>query len=393
MRNVCTCLLLVTVSVFLLDGAAVGDGKGASPRVGAASADITPPLDMPMAGYYHERLATGLHDRLHAKAIYVQGDDVEFVWVFCDLCSIDRQTVQEARERIRERIGVPASNILIAATHTHTGPRYARDSFSAMQKGYIKTLVERIAESAEKARASAKSASVFSSSAREESLSFNRRFHMKSGEVRFNPGRGNPDIVGPAGPIDPQVSVFTFRPAGGGEPLAVLVSFTLHLDTVGGTKFSADFPYFMGEKLKARLDPNLLPIFAQGTSGDVNHIDVNDPKQRKGLELTQQLGETLADDVLKAIEKERPASSSPIRVVSKVLRIPLQTYTPEDLDKSREVVKATKRSFLELVRAHKILRLHRRKSDSMKVEIQVVLHILHLHSVAQLWIILAIHTT
>jgi hypothetical protein len=239
-----------------------------------------------------------------------------------------------------------------------------------MQKGYIKTLVERVAESAEKARASAKSASVFSSSAREESLSFNRRFHMKSGEVRFNPGRGNPDIVGPAGPIDPQVSVFTFRPAGGGEPLAVLVSFTLHLDTVGGTKFSADFPYFMGEKLKARLDPNLLPIFAQGTSGDVNHIDVNDPKQRKGLELTRHLGETLADDVLKAIEKERPASSSPIRVASKVLRIPLQTYTPEDLDKSREVVKATKRSFLELVRAHKILRLHRRKSDSMKVEIQ-----------------------
>ena len=38
-------------------------------RVGSAEIDITPPVGYRMAGYFNERLSTGIHDPLHAKAI------------------------------------------------------------------------------------------------------------------------------------------------------------------------------------------------------------------------------------------------------------------------------------------------------------------------------------
>ena len=39
--------------------------------------------------------------------------------------------------------------------------------------------------------------------AQEDRVSFNRRFHLKDGTVRFNPGVRNPAIVRAAGPINP----------------------------------------------------------------------------------------------------------------------------------------------------------------------------------------------
>jgi neutral ceramidase len=380
MRTGLISLFFAAMWLCLFHGVRDSPAEDARLEVGAASMDITPPLRMPMAGYFHERLATGIHDPLHAKAIYVRGGAVEFLWIFCDLIALDRETVVEARESIRRRLSVPEENILIAATHAHTGPQYyrspegrssARSGLSSMQREYIEALVENIAESAQRAKASAKATTVCSSSCPETTLSFNRRFHMKSGEVRFNPGRGNPEIVRPAGPIDPEVSVLSFRPAEGGDPFAVLVGFALHLDTVGGTRFSSDYPYFMGEKLRAKLSPKTLPIFAQGTAGDINHIDVKNPDQVRGIKGTQLMGEKLADDVLKAIETERRVEPVPVGVASKVVPVPLQTVTPEDVKQAREVVEKRERPFLELVRAHKILALTRINRDVLGVEIQV----------------------
>jgi hypothetical protein len=65
---------------------------------------------------------------------------------------------------------------------------------------------------------------------KEESLSFNRRFFMKDGTVGWNPGKLNPNIIKPTGPIDPDVPVVLFE-SPTGQPLATYVNFSLHLDT------------------------------------------------------------------------------------------------------------------------------------------------------------------
>src|SRR5438477_137714 len=76
--------------------------------------------------------------------------------------------------------------------------------------------------------------------AREDSVSFIRRYYMKDGTVGWNPGKNNPNILAPVGTIDSDVSIVSFEtPAG--KPLAAYVNFACHLDTVGGMQFSADY--------------------------------------------------------------------------------------------------------------------------------------------------------
>ena len=91
-------------------------------RMGRAAVNITPPLGMPMGGYYRVRLNTGTHDPLYAKAIVLEEGGVEAALVACDLESIPRSFVDAARLIIQETTHVPPDNVMISATHTHTGP-------------------------------------------------------------------------------------------------------------------------------------------------------------------------------------------------------------------------------------------------------------------------------
>src|SRR6266404_6359262 len=93
-------------------------------RIGAAETDITPPVGHRMAGYFDERLATGVHDPLKAKAIVIQQKDREIALVFCDLVGLSLNVTTNARAQASQLTGIPVSNIVISATHSHTGPLF-----------------------------------------------------------------------------------------------------------------------------------------------------------------------------------------------------------------------------------------------------------------------------
>ena len=116
-------------------------------------------------------------------------------------------------------------------------------------------LIERIVQAIVAAQASLRPAQLQAGIARQEGLSFNRRFWMKNGKVVFNPGQLNPDIVRPAGPIDPDVGILLARSPNATQPFAGLTVFAVHSDTVGGTEYSADYPYFLEQTLRERLRP------------------------------------------------------------------------------------------------------------------------------------------
>src|SRR5207249_4774461 len=103
---------------------------------------------------------------------------------------------------------------------------------------------------------------------REEALSFNRRFLMKDGTVGWNPGKLNPNIVRPAGPIDPDVAVVYFD-SPESKPLATYVNFPMHLDTVGGLQISADYPYTLAMLLGQLTGPEVLTLFTIGAAGNI----------------------------------------------------------------------------------------------------------------------------
>ena len=351
---------------------------------GTAVVDITPPVGYRMSGYFHERLSTGTSNPLHAKAIVLKQGDVRAAMVFCDIIGLSLDASTRARKEAAAKTGIPAENILVAATHSHTGPLY----FGSLRKhfhdlavaehgsdpcekvDYAERLVGGIVDAVVKADAAAAPVKLAAGSAEQKGLSFNRRFHMKDGTVRFNPGVLNPDIVRAAGPIDPQVGIVLLRGASGGKARAAIANFALHLDTVGGTKYAADYPFHVEQTLREKLGKDLVLLFGTGTCGDINHIDVTKRERLK----TDYIGQTLGETVAAATAKLTPITKPALAVRRRIVNAPLQRCTGEQLAWARENIKkvgARGLPFLKQVEAYRILALELRGGETIPLETQV----------------------
>jgi hypothetical protein len=372
---------LLTAAALAMPGASAA--LAADLAAGAATVDITPPVGYRMAGYFNERLSTGVHDPLRAKALVLRQGDQRAALVFCDLIGIPLEVSAPARRQAAEKTGIPASNILVAATHSHTGPLY----FDALRKylhdravkehgsdpreavDYAAQLVAKIVQVISEAEAAARPVTLALAEAEHAQISFNRRFHMKDGSVRFNPGPLNPDIVGPAGPIDPQVRTILVRRTGEKGCFAALMNFAVHLDTTGGTEYSADYPFYAEKALRETFGPEFVLLFATGTCGDLNHIDVTRKDRPKASEIGSRLAAAAILPASKAIAPPQLAARS------EIVRVPLQRYTPDELAKAREDITKVgtgQLPFLGEVAAYKVLSLELRGGETAPLEVQAL---------------------
>jgi sugar phosphate isomerase/epimerase len=353
-------------------------------RAGVAVIDITPPIGYRMSGYFYERLSTAVMNPLHAKAIVLRQENQSAALVFCDLIGLSREVSSRARKQASEKTGIPPENILIAATHSHTGPLYSgalRKHFHDVavakygsdpceEVDYASVLAGKIAQVIAQADAAVKPVWLQAGVAQQQRLSFNRRFHMKDGTVRFNPGVLNPDIVRAAGPIDPQVPFVFFRGIDGDSAIAAMVNFALHLDTTGGTEYAADYPYYLEQSLRQTFGDNFVLLFGTGTCGDINHIDVTKKERLK----TDYIGRTLAETVRAKVNELKTAAEPALAVRREIVEAPLQHYSPEKIAWARENIKkvgTSELSFLEQVEAYKILDIEMLASKTLPLEVQV----------------------
>jgi hypothetical protein len=313
-----------------------------SVSVGAAEIDITPPVGARLAGYFNERLATGTHDPLHAKAIVLRQGEAQIALVSCDLLGFSLSVTTNARALASERTGIPVSNIVICATHSHTGPLFdgaLRNYFHELAEQmnvhdqheevyYPAFLIERVVKVIATAQANLRPARLQAGIATQPGLAFNRRYWMKNGKVVFNPGQLNPNIVRPAGPTDPDVGMLLARDLKAKQPFVGLTVFATHSDTVGGTLYSADYEYYLEQTLRAMFGPDYISVFGLGTCGDINHIDVSKKEPTSGLAVAERIGGTLGETVLKASPHLPVISKPALAVRSTTLQVPFQQVTP-----------------------------------------------------------------
>ena len=210
-------------------------------KAGAGSWIITPPVGTSLAGYFHDRVSTAVRDDLMAKAVVFDDGTTKAAIVVCDLCRVMRDEVEKAREIISEATGIPAGNIWISATHTHSGPETHPNKHVPINQAWIGRLPQMIADAAIRAHASLRPVTPRLAEEYEDRVAFNRRFRMKDGTVQFNPGKQNPEIIGPDGPIDPQLNVLRLD-GPDGQPIAIIANYSLHVDVIGIEEISADFP-------------------------------------------------------------------------------------------------------------------------------------------------------
>jgi len=334
-------------------------------RVGVAEEEITPPVGFPMAGYYFERLAEGAVDPLKAKAIVFRSGQTQSALVVCDLIGLATDLSQTIRKRASEKTGIPVSNIVISATHSHTAPDYGKELYlylgsenqPPLRAAYIKQLIDGPVEAISKAHSAAKPVRLnFGSVPQVTPLSFNRRSVMRDGSVRTWITEDNPDFVRTAGPIDPGIGVMTVRDESN-RLQAVLSNFALHLDTVGGQKWSADYPFFIEQTLREAFNSDVISIFATGCCGDINHIN---PKSRERNK-TDMIGEEIGGSIRRHVDELRPLERPNLVVKSRTVHLPLQDATQDEVARSIEILQMAQRKekvdFYDHVTAYKKLML------------------------------------
>lgn len=349
--------------------------------IGAAQRNISPPLGTHMAGYYHVRPASAVHDDLYARAMVVDDGTTVIALVTCDLVSIREESVASAREQIAAATAIPGGNVLICCTHTHTGPITRGDrsasTFGSMNEAYMAALERQIAAAVTEAWETRAPGTLRIGKSQETRIAFNRRFHMRDGSVKTNPGKNNPDVVGPVGPIDPDVYALLAESTQG-DPIGVLVNYSLHADTTGGDRISADYSGWMEKHLR-NMSPELddaVVLYANGFCGDINHVNVNDPDQLKGFAESERIGRTLAESVTQALSRLEPVKGEAVHAAQRIEALPAVIPTAEDIAWAQEAVAAAPMGGGpgrdDLVKAHRDLALQELQKQHFDTEVQVL---------------------
>lgn len=355
-------------------------------RLGASKESINAPAGIGLAGYYHARGNDGVLDDLFAKAMVLDDGKTRAAIVVCDLISMPQWLVDRARALIEERTGIPRGHVLIAATHTHTAPVLRRDASrdivdggdEAAARDYADKLPGALAHAVVTALQKSQSVQLALAREHEDQLSHNRRWWMRDGSVAWNPGKQHPDLVRPAGPVDPEVGVLYAETTGQRpSPVLTFVNFAMHPDTTGGTRLSGDYPGVLSRTLALYRGDDMETVFANGTCGNLNHLNFRWTAPQTSPREANRLGIILAASVLKAYPKLQPLTTPfPLQVSTEKVQLSLPPFTPEQLDTARLDARtakdSTREGFMKLVRAHRILDVAAREGRPYEVEVQVI---------------------
>ena len=325
-------------------------------KAGFARVDITPMLGISLHGYYNLRLADGVLDPLQINALALSCGEEKTVLISIDHCGIGRPVADLYRAHIAQVTGLPIEAIYVACTHTHTGPYIFHDSQDSLIQEYFQTVRRKIADAAQLALADLQSAKMGYGVGNAPGIAFMRRYRMKDGTVRTNPGVNNPEIAEPVGQVDERVNVLRFDRE---KDSFVLVNFGNHPDTVGGCKISADWPGFLRSTLEKTLD-NVKCIFFNGAQGDVNHVNVHPAggamngmfidfdDVARGYDHARYIGRVVAAGVLQTYDKVQYIDVDKIQCMQRLISVPANLPEQE-----------------ELAEAHRINELHNAGKDAL----------------------------
>ena len=200
-------------------------------KAGFGRVNVNPPMGIPISGYFKPRFAEAILDDLEISVLALECGETRTLLINVDNLGIEQVLCGEYRKAVSEKTGVPMENIIIAETHTHTGPEMKRDSENELIRDYVKFMGIRMVDAAQFAIDDLKDAKMGYGKGTAPNVAFVRRYVMKDGSVKTNPGVNNPDIVRPIGDTDESVNVLRFDREGA-ESL-VFVNFANHPDVVG----------------------------------------------------------------------------------------------------------------------------------------------------------------
>ncbi|MBM3892420.1 MAG: hypothetical protein FJ388_25165, partial [Verrucomicrobia bacterium] len=259
-------------------------------KAGFAERDITPDIGMEAPGGYGKSYHRVFHDPCKVRAVVFDDGKKRVALVGMDILFVTRDFVKQTRAEIEKKCGIKPECVLIGASHSHSsGPMGMAepgdfDNASELVKdlvnnkgivsnpGYTQLLKRQVVEAVAFANDMRTGAKVAVGFGHEDKVAFNRRLRMKNGQSWSHPGAGNPDILGYAGPVDPQVGVIGVWDMKD-NLLGVVVNYSCHATTSPGG-ISANWIWAMEQTLRGAIGNAALPVvFMAGACGDVTQVD------------------------------------------------------------------------------------------------------------------------
>ncbi|MBI4605045.1 MAG: hypothetical protein HY721_24040 [Planctomycetes bacterium] len=368
-------------------------------KAGFAERDITPEVGMEVFGNYGKQFGRSVHDPCKVRAAVFDDGSRRVALVGLDTLVTDRRSVLAVRKAIEERCGIPAGNVLVGASHSHSGGPYgwgipgeydhaspevqklAYERSPAANPAYVKRVDQAIVEAVCQADAARVEARLSFGSGREEHVSFNRRHRMVDGRTFTHPGRGNPDARGYAGPIDPEVGVIGAwaksderdKSDTGEKLIGVVVNFACHA-TTPAPGFSANWIYYLEKTLRRALGTEAPVVFLQGACGDITQVDNLSPyADPPGQRMAQRVGGCVGAEAVKVLLRAEPGHGGPVGARSRVWKIRRRVPDPERVRKALETVRRPEAEVghTEWVFAKEIVLLDAKVARSPEEEVEV----------------------
>ena len=295
----CAIAVMVVAGVV---GATAAQAQGAF-LAGAAKAKITPQGPAWMAGYDSNRRSTGVHDDLWARALVLKAGDQPLAIVSVDLLGFPYMYVQRVRELVK---AVPGDDIIIAATHVHSGPDVIglwgpTPGESGVDKAYVDSMIKTVAQVIEEAAA-----------------------NLKPATLRYAAG----DLPG----VSKNVNVAEILDTGlaalqvAGEdakPIATVVNFACHPEIMQNNQITADFPNWTYQRIEEK--GGGVAMFINGAQGGMITANIENIYQKPNdWEDAAKIGNAIGDKALEVLAGINAVENPTIVLKTNALLVPVQ---------------------------------------------------------------------
>jgi len=263
-------------------------GFGGSLKAGAAKRDITPQTGLKMYGYEVRKSgATGVLDPLYARTLVLEAGNKRFALVVLDLGRVFANSwIEQLRRDVKRSSGI--DYVLVAATHTHSGPDPTDQFPAANEPDWGTPILRRVANAIDEAHQHAVEARLGTGYG-VASIGHNRLRDNPDGTASWF--ERNPTMV-PTAPVDPTVSVLRVDNSQG-DPIAILVNYACHPVVFGSDnlQYSADWPGVMIASVGRAFGGKPVVMFLQGADGDINPYYAVTPLEQDALSRRDWSGE------------------------------------------------------------------------------------------------------
>ncbi len=318
--------------------------KPADFEAGFGQIKITPPVGTALAGFFHNRIGMTVRDDLYARAVVLRQGEKMLAIVSLDMLCVDGDFVDAAKAIIQAEAGIPPEAVMVSATHTHTGPEVRRVGNKVPRAEAWRAELHRwIADAVIQAHGRLEPVTLRPGRIETEGYVHNRLFRLNDGTEQM--GRwGNTDkILGPAGPVDPELQTLGFI-GDKGNVLGMIINFGMHGGpTVGGGEadfISADWPGELTRHIRLLYGEDTVGMFLLGPCGDTWPHPYHDSlRPQDGPSKAVSLGRGLAGVAASADEVAEPETSKALAFLTRNVSVPYYTRTPEIMAEVAELKK------------------------------------------------------